>query len=141
MFNHYGPTENCVVATATPVDRSDENDLPPIGRPITGVHAYVLDPGGQLAPIGAAASIYLGGAGLARGYLKQPGLTAKKFVANPFSRVPGARLYRTGDRVRFRSDGQLDFLGRFDQQVKMRGWRIELGEIEAVLASHPAWLK
>src|SRR6185295_8359616 len=107
-------------------------------RPIRGSRAFVADRGGRLAPAGAVGELLLGGDGLARGYLGRPELTAERFVPDPFSGAAGSRLYRTGDLVRFRADGVLDFLGRIDQQVKIRGQRIELGEIEARLIAHPA---
>ncbi len=141
LVNHYGPTENAVVATAGEIPPGDGETPPSIGRPITGVRAFVLDrqfeSNRELAPFGDAGELALGGAGLARGYHGRPDLTAERFVPDPFSGHAGARLYRTGDLVRFRADGALDFLGRIDAQVKIRGQRIELGEIEAALLAEP----
>ncbi len=148
LVNHYGPTENAVVATAGEVragDPREEEGAPSIGRPIDGVRAYVLDRAfdrnRQLAPFGEAGELALGGRGLARGYHRRPDLTAERFIPDPFSGEPGARLYRTGDRVRWKVDGNgsrvLDFLGRIDAQVKVRGQRIELGEIEAAILAAP----
>jgi amino acid adenylation domain-containing protein len=134
ITNHYGPTENTVVSTCI---RANSGSVPPIGKPIANVRAYVLDEAHQPVPIGVAGELHVGGASLARGYVNRPGLTAERFVPDPFSNVPGERLYQTGDVVRFLADGNLEFLGRKDHQVKLRGYRIELGEIESALAVHP----
>jgi amino acid adenylation domain-containing protein len=137
LVNHYGPTESTVVATAAPVPpRAGAERAPSIGRAITNVEVYLLDPHGQPVPIGVPGEMFVGGASLARGYHRRPELTAERFVAHPFT--PGARLYRTGDLARWQPDGNLEFLGRIDHQVKVRGFRIELGEIEQVLLRHPA---
>ncbi len=136
LRNLYGPSEATTYATLAPLDASAALN-PPIGRPIAGTQAYVLDPQQRPLPLGAVGELYLGGAGLARGYRHRPDLTAASFVPDPFSPTPGARLYRTGDRVRWDAAGQLHYLGRADQQVKLRGYRIELGEVEAALRAHP----
>lgn len=136
VHNLYGPSEDTTYSTWALVGR--EADKPPIGHPVTGTTAHVLDPHVQPVPDGGTGELYLGGAGLARGYLGRPALTAERFVPDPFSGVPGARLYRTGDLVRRLPGGELDYLGRADQQVKVRGLRIEPGEVEGVLMEHPA---
>jgi amino acid adenylation domain-containing protein len=131
LLNTYGPTEATIVAT-----RCDLTEGPaeaPIGRPIPGARAYVLDRGGEPAPVGVPGELHLGGSGLARGYLSRPEITAERFVPDPFGGAPGSRLYRTGDLARWRPDGELEFRGRRDHQVKIRGFRGELGEIEAAL--------
>ncbi len=141
LFNVYGPTEATVCATIGEVGGTEGLDglqRPPIGRPVAGARVYVLDARMQPVPLGAHGELCIGGAGLARGYRSRPDLTAEAFVPEPFSGRPGARLYRTGDRVRHLPDGRLDFLGRLDDQVKVRGVRIEPGEIEAVLKEHPS---
>jgi amino acid adenylation domain-containing protein len=135
FFNLYGPTEATIWATA--VECREGAGTPTIGRPIANTETYVLDARLQPVPVGIPGELYLGGVGLARGYMNQPELTASRFVRHPFSDAPGARLYRTGDLVRRLESGELDYLGRTDFQVKLRGFRIELGEIEAVLAQHP----
>ncbi|MFP5285776.1 MAG: non-ribosomal peptide synthetase, partial [Thermoanaerobaculia bacterium] len=133
LVNHYGPTEGTVVATFRPVP-AGEAGAPPIGQPMDNVRAYVLDRDLKPVPLGAVGELFVGGDGLARGYVGEPALTAASFVPDPFSAEPGARLYRTGDLVRYRPDGEIEFLGRADHQVKVRGFRIELGEIESLLA-------
>ena len=137
LVNNYGPTEATVVATSGEI-APDETAaaLPPIGRPIDRVEAIVVGDDGRPAPDGEPGELQLGGAGLARGYVRRPAQTAEKFVPHP--RRPGERLYRTGDRVRRRPDGMFEFLGRLDDQIKIRGHRIEPGEIEAALERHPA---
>jgi amino acid adenylation domain-containing protein len=137
VVNLYGPSEDTTFSTFADLGRHDDGE-PVIGRPIAGTTARVVDAGLRPAPPRVEGELFLGGAGLARGYLGRPERTAERFVPSPFAEDgPGARLYRTGDRARFRGDGQLSFLGRFDQQVKIRGHRVEPGEIEALLVTHP----
>jgi acyl carrier protein len=139
LVNNYGPTECTVLATSGTVPPNDHpHRLPSIGSPIDNVQVYILNEGMQQAPIGESGEIYIGGAGLARGYRNQPDLTAERFVPDPFSSEPGARLFRTGDLGRYLPDGQIGFLGRVDEQVKIRGFRIEPAEIVKVLDEHPA---
>ncbi len=139
LVNMYGITETTVHVTCYRLSMSDleRPAQSVIGRPIADLQVYILDQQQQPAPIGIAGEMYVGGAGLARGYLHRPELTAQRFVPHPFSSQPGTRLYRTGDLARFLPDGSIEYLGRIDQQVKIRGFRIELGEIEAALNQHP----
>ncbi|QHZ56608.1 tyrocidine non-ribosomal peptide synthetase TycB [Brevibacillus sp. NSP2.1] len=136
LHNHYGPSETHVVTTYTMDPRKEIPELPPIGKPISNTGIYILDEGLQLKPEGIVGELYISGANVGRGYLHQPELTAEKFLENPYQ--PGERMYRTGDLARWLPDGQLEFLGRIDHQVKIRGHRIELGEIESRLLNHPA---
>ncbi|MER8187537.1 amino acid adenylation domain-containing protein [Kitasatospora sp. NPDC094015] len=136
IWNTYGPTECSIDVTARHFDPAQLTGPVLIGRPISGIRLLVLDEDGELAPLGLPGELYVGGAGLARGYVNRPDLTADRFVPDPYG-PPGARLYRTGDQVRWRADGELEYLGRLDGQVKVNGVRIEPGEIEGVLARHP----
>jgi amino acid adenylation domain-containing protein len=140
LVNMYGITETTVHVTSRPLHKEDaeraQGNL--IGRPIPSLQVYILDQHQRLAPIGVAGEICVGGAGLARGYHQRAGLTAEKFIPNPFSTKPGARLYRSGDLARYLPGGEMEYLGRIDSQVKIRGYRIELGEIETALAEHPS---
>ncbi len=136
VWNLYGPSEDTTYSTYALVGK-ENNGRVPIGRPVACSQVYLLDQQLQQVPVGITAELYLGGEGLARGYLRRPELTAQKFIPNPFATKPGARLYRTGDLARYLPDGNIEYLGRMDHQVKIRGFRIELGEIEAALADHP----
>jgi amino acid adenylation domain-containing protein len=140
VVNNYGPTENTVVTTSGPVLPTTRPDafLPSIGRPIANTQVYILDEHLRQVPVGEIGELYIGGAGLSRGYLHRPDLTADRFIPHPFSDEPGACLYRTGDLARFLPDGQIAFMGRADTQIKIRGHRIEPDEIASVLDGHPA---
>jgi len=139
VVNEYGPTEAVVGCCVYEVPKHEVVPDPlPIGRPISNVQLYILDRCQQPVPIGVPGELYIGGHGLARGYVNQPELTREKFIQNPFRHDPSAYLYKTGDRCRYRADGTVEFIGRLDRQVKLRGFRIELGEVESVLRRHPA---
>ena len=136
VWNLYGPTESTIWSTTARVTANDSSL--PIGRPVANTQIYILDSNLQPVPIGVPGEIYIGGDGLARGYLNRPELTSEKFVRNPFKEDPDSRLYRTGDLAKYRTDGDIEFFGRSDNQVKIRGHRIELGEIETILNQHPS---
>jgi amino acid adenylation domain-containing protein len=138
VLHEYGPTEATVWCTLEEVGEVEEGAATvPIGRPIPNARAYVLDPAGEPLPVGIPGELCIGGDGVVRGYLGRPGLTAERFVPDPFAAEPGARMYRTGDRARWRAEGKLEFMGRLDDQVKIRGFRIEPGEVEAAMAAYP----
>ncbi|HEX2270755.1 MAG TPA: amino acid adenylation domain-containing protein, partial [Pyrinomonadaceae bacterium] len=141
MLNHYGPTETTIGVLTCEIDeRLDRSHAVavPLGRPIANTQVYILDSQMRPAPTGLAGELYIGGSNVSRGYLNAPDVTAERLVPHPFGEQPGARLYRTGDLARYLPDGNIEFLGRVDHQVKIHGFRIELGEIESVLAEHPA---
>ncbi|MBV9482664.1 MAG: amino acid adenylation domain-containing protein, partial [Acidobacteria bacterium] len=140
LINAYGPTEATVCATMHGCRIEEMGKKPPIGRAIANSRTYILDRNGEPVPVGVTGELYIGGAGVARGYYQRADLTAEKFVPDPFAGGRGERMYRTGDLGRWRGDGTIEFVGRNDEQVKIRGYRIELGEIEATLASHP-WVR
>lgn len=140
IINGYGPTENTTFTCCYVIPPSLPTNILsiPIGRPIANTHVYILDQNLQPLPIGVTGELYIGGEGLAQGYLNQPELTAERFIAHPFNGEPGARLYKTGDMARYLPDGNIEFVGRRDHQVKLHGFRIELGEIETLLERHPS---
>ncbi len=138
LYNEYGPTEGTVWSTVYKIPADEPRSQVPIGRPIPNMRAYILDSQQQPTPIGVPGELYIGGAGVAQGYLNRPALTAHRFIDHPLAGQPPLRLYRTGDLARFLPDGNIQFLGRVDHQVKIRGFRIEMGEIEAALRQHPA---
>ncbi len=138
LHNLYGPTEAAVDVTYWACERGGGRRSVPIGRPIANTAIHLLDPDLRPVPVGVPGELHISGAGLARGYLGRPGLTAEKFIPHPVADVPGAVLYRTGDLARFLADGAIEFLGRLDHQVKLRGFRVEPGEIESALCDHPA---
>ena len=146
IVNHYGPTEATIGSLVNVIGKAEtslqvhaqkqEALTVPIGQPIAGMEAYILDQCQQILPLGATGELYLAGVGLAAGYWRQPGQTAERFIAHPWSKIPGALLYRTGDLVRYNVHGSVEFVGRIDSQVKLRGYRVELGEVEAILKKH-----
>jgi amino acid adenylation domain-containing protein len=138
VLHEYGPTEATVWCTLDVVEEVEEGAATvPIGRPIPNARAYVLDPAGEPLPAGVPGELCIGGDGVVRGYLGRPALSAERFVPDPFAAEPGGRMYRTGDRARWKADGKLEFMGRLDDQVKIRGFRIEPGEVEAAMGSYP----
>src|SRR6185312_14291283 len=138
LYNLYGPSEDTTYSTFALIASTPRRpSTPPIGRPVDGTRAYVLDRRLQPVPAGVPGELHLAGGGLARGYLGRPELTAERFLPDPLAQEAGARMYRTGDLCRRRADGELEYLGRIDRQVKVRGFRIELGEVEAALATQP----
>jgi len=140
LMNHYGPAEysvTCTVVEVPPETPGIERGIPTIGRPVDNTSIYLLDRRLEPVPIGCSGELFISGIGLARGYHHRPALTAERFIPDPYLGEPGARMYRTADLVRYLGDGDMDFLGRLDHQVKVRGFRIELGEIESVLGDHP----
>jgi amino acid adenylation domain-containing protein len=137
LLNHYGPTETTVGSVMSAPDAARRGATVPLGRPLPNQRTYVLDPWGHLSPDGVEGELYIGGAGVTRGYAGRPDLTADRFVPDPFAAAPGARMYRTGDRVRRLPGGAIEFLGRVDAQIKVRGFRVEPGEIEAALRAQP----
>jgi len=141
LHNLYGPTEAAVHATYWRCRPDSKRSIVPIGRPVANTQIYILDSDGEPVPMGIAGELHIGGRQLARGYLNRPDLTAERFVADPFSAEPGARLYKTGDVARYLSSGDIEYLGRLDHQVKIRGFRIELGEIESVIKEFPGILQ
>ena len=141
LHNLYGPTEAAIDVTFWACRRDGHQLTVPIGRPIANTQIYLLDEHGDQVPIGLPGELHIGGIGLARGYFRQPELTAERFIPHPFSQNRGERLYKTGDLARYRADGAIEFLGRLDHQVKVHGVRIELGEIETLLRQHPAILE
>jgi amino acid adenylation domain-containing protein/non-ribosomal peptide synthase protein (TIGR01720 family) len=136
VFNLYGPSEDTTYSTSCWIQKGASN-TPPIGRPIHNTQAYLLDQNLQPVPVGVPGMLYIGGAGLARGYFNQAELTADKFIPNPYAHLPGERLYKTGDLARYLPNGEIEYIGRIDNQVKIRGFRIELGEIETQIGQHP----
>jgi len=139
IHNHYGPTETTVGVSTYPTQEGSKvaSSTVPLGKPLANEEIYILDKQLQPVPVGLAGELYIGGKGLSRGYLNRAEFTAERFIPNPHGAAQGGRLYRTGDKARYLPDGNIEFLGRFDHQVKVRGYRIELGEIEVLLAAHP----